>query len=97
MLQIAVVQFSKRPRRANSEKQKNAAKSAKKDFYCIFWGNGTNTSEKVAQKNFYTGNNTVYCGEKYILNVWYIFRDWGKTGCKCHKMGSFFTKKLRAK
>ena len=32
MLQIAVVQFSKRPRRANSEKQKNAAKSAKKDF-----------------------------------------------------------------
>jgi len=36
MLQIAVVQFSKRPRRANSEKQKNAAKSAKKDFYYIF-------------------------------------------------------------
>lgn len=32
-----------------------------------------------------------------ILNVWYIFRDWGKIGCKCHKMGSFFTKKLRAK
>ena len=30
MLQIAVVQFSKRPRRANSEKQKNAAKSAKR-------------------------------------------------------------------
>jgi len=36
MLQIAVVQFSKRPRRANSEKQKNAAKSAKKDF-CYFF------------------------------------------------------------
>jgi len=36
MLQIAVVQFSKRPRRANSEKQKNTAKSAKKDFCYIF-------------------------------------------------------------
>ena len=35
--------------------------------------------------------------KKYILNVWYIFRGWGKTGCKCHKMGSFFVKKLRAK
>jgi len=36
MLQIGVVQFGKRPRRANPEKQKNATKSAKKDFCYIF-------------------------------------------------------------
>ena len=38
MLQIAVVQFSKRPRRANSEKQKKHSKKCEKGFLLYFLG-----------------------------------------------------------